>query len=177
MQEAYLAHKGLGYVRRLLGSPNAPVVVCRGNHDFTSLSPMVGGGGLVYAITNDPTRAQAVAGLRVGGFRGMGKHRGRWSDEFSEDEFARRVAQLPIGLDVLVTHNPPCGILDRMPAKNDGTNQWVSLGSPALLDYHMQRTHTLKAHLFGHIHESYGMYRAKGTVYSNAATGFNVIDL
>jgi Icc-related predicted phosphoesterase len=177
MQVAYLDYMGLGYVRRLLGSPKAPVVVCRGNHDFTSLSPMVAGDGLTYAITNDPTKVLEVAGLKVGGFRGMGLHRGRWSDEFSEDEFARRVAQLPAELDVLVTHNPPCGILDRMPAKNDDTNQWISLGSPALLKYHLERKHPLKAHLFGHIHESYGTYHANGTTYSNAAPWFNVIDL
>jgi Icc-related predicted phosphoesterase len=180
MQTLYLKHNGLGYLRCRMKSPQAPVVVCRGNHDFVSIAPMVLGGdssfGPVYEVSNDPTRTFDVAGLKVGGFRGMTKHRGRWSDEFSEDEFSRRADLLPKDLDILVTHNPPCGIRDRMPAK-DGTDQWISLGSPALLDYHMQRKHTLRAHLFGHIHESYGTYHAQGTVYSNAATSFNVIDL
>jgi hypothetical protein len=80
MQEEYLAHMGLGYVRRLLGSPKAPVVVCRGNHDFTDISPMVAGGpGRTYEVTNDPTKVLDVAGLKVGGFRGMGLHRGQTS--------------------------------------------------------------------------------------------------
>jgi Icc-related predicted phosphoesterase len=64
-----------------------------------------------------------------------------------------------------------------MPDKNNGTKQYLSLGDPALLKYHLGRKHPLKAHLFGHIHESYGTYHANGTTYSNAATWFNVIDL
>lgn len=176
MQARYLSHKGTGYLRDLMGSPNAPVVVCRGNHDFTSLVPMVLGGP-VFDICHDPDRTHSVCGLRIGGFRGMTKHRGRWSDEFSEAEFKRRVAALPSDLDVLVTHNPPCGILDRIPDKDKYNPQWISIGSTSLLTYHLSRPGTLKAHLFGHIHESYGMKTMRNTVYSNAATGYNVIDL
>lgn len=174
MQERYMAFRGHGYVRKLMGNPKAPVVICRGNHDFTSLAPMVEGGP-IYEIGHDPFQMHEVEGLRVGGFRGMGKHRGRWADEFSEEEFARRVAALPADLDVLVTHNPPCGLLDRMPDKEQ--LQWISLGSPALLSYHLERVKPLKAHLFGHIHESRGMRRLGGTMYSNAATNYNVINL
>jgi Icc-related predicted phosphoesterase len=176
MQGLYRIHKGFGHIRRLMKSPDAPVVVCRGNHDFVSLYPLVLGGP-TFEVSNDPTRVFDVLGLRVGGFRGMTKHRGRWSDEFSEAEFSRRVNALPSNLDILVTHNPPCGILDRIPNKNDGTDQWVSIGSPALLDYHMRRAHKLKAHTFGHVHESYGLYEAQGTTYSNAATGINIFDV
>jgi Icc-related predicted phosphoesterase len=174
MQQAYLFEKGYGHLSHLMGNPDAPVVMCRGNHDFTSYSNAFTSA--VYEIGRLSERATTVEGLRIGGFRGMTLHRGRWSDEFSEEEFARRVAKLPEALDVLVTHNPPAGILDRWPAK-DGTDQWVSLGSPSLLRYHLERSYPLKAHLFGHIHESYGTYVARGTAYSNAATGYNVIDI
>ena len=173
MQRQFLAHMGYGYVRDMMDSPEAPVVVCRGNHDFTSLEPMVAGGP-VYEIDHDPGQVHTIDLMRIGGFRGMGKHRGRWADEFSEAEFERRVAALPKDLDILVTHNPPCGILDRMPEK-EGL-QWISLGSPALLTYHLTKPR-LSAHLFGHIHESYGMKVIGRTVYSNAAMGFNVFDL
>ena len=68
-------------------------------------------------------------------------------------------ASIPEDTDVLVTHTPPYGILDR-----DGS---ILFGSRELLD----RVRTIRPHLhlFGHIHKSHGTTSEGVTVFSNAA--------
>ena len=68
-------------------------------------------------------------------------------------------AAIPEDTDVLVTHTPPYGILDR-----DGS---ILFGSRELLD----RVCTIRPrlHLFGHIHKAHGMTNDGMTVFSNAA--------
>jgi Icc-related predicted phosphoesterase len=175
LQADYLAHRGHGYLRRLLGTPDAPVVCVRGNHDFTDLAPAFDGGETLE-IGLDPTVVfhLVVDGrmLRIGGMRGMAFFHGNWADELTEAEFARRAALLPRDLDLLVTHNPGKGILDEMIAGEP-------VGSAALradLDARAASPHPLLAHCFGHIHEACGTVRIGTTTYSNAATGFHVID-
>ena len=172
LQARYLKKMGHGYMRQRFGTPDAPVACCRGNHDFTELWPMFGG--RVFEIGDDPTLWSRFGTLKIGGVRGMRKHRGRWSDELSDPDFADRARGLPQDLDVLVTHSPPEGILDFM---SDGHGH---VGSPALRTYverHDPALTALTAHLFGHIHEAHGLTRLGGTLFSNAATTWNVIDL
>jgi len=173
LQTRYLAWMGHGHGRALFGTPDAPVVCCRGNHDFTDLAPMFAGGP-VFEIGEDPTRTWSFAGSTFGGVRGMRKHRGRWSDELSDADFADRARKLSKDLDILVTHSPPEGIHDFMA---DGHGH---VGSPALRSFverHDPSLAPLKAHLFGHIHEAKGTSVLGGTVFSNAARGWHVIDL
>ena len=68
-------------------------------------------------------------------------------------------AAIPDDTDVLVTHTPPYGILDR-----DGS---ILYGSRELLE----RVSTIRPclHLFGHIHKAHGMTNDGMTVFSNAA--------
>ena len=68
-------------------------------------------------------------------------------------------ASIPEDTDVLVTHTPPYGILDR-----DGS---ILFGSRELLD----RVCTIRPrlHLFGHIHKAHGTTNDGMTVFSNAA--------
>jgi predicted phosphodiesterase len=68
--------------------------------------------------------------------------------------------KIPEGLDVLVTHGPPFGILDK---NQNGEN----CGCEELLKA-VQRVRP-KFHLFGHIHESYGQVEIDGTTFINAA--------
>lgn len=176
LQTRYLALQGRGYGRRWLGNPAAPVICCRGNHDFVDLAPMFEGGPM-FEISCDPTRTTLVEerGLRlsIGGVRGVKLHVNQWSDVLTDEEFSDRVRGLPGDLDVLVTHSPPYGILDQVPAGD-------RLGSPALQTYvarHDPSLPPLRAHLFGHIHESCGREMRGGTWFSNAALGWQVIDL
>ncbi len=63
------------------------------------------------------------------------------------------------GVDVLITHAPPYGILDQ-----DGS---IHYGSYELLS----RVTAVRPriHLFGHIHKANGLEERGGTVFSNAA--------
>ncbi len=72
---------------------------------------------------------------------------------------AQNYADIPNDVDVLITHCPPFGILDF----DNGTNY----GSKELL----QRVSEVqpKLHLFGHIHNRYGLINSQHTVFSNAS--------
>ncbi|MBQ4358284.1 MAG: SpoIIE family protein phosphatase, partial [Paludibacteraceae bacterium] len=63
------------------------------------------------------------------------------------------------GVDVLITHRPPLGIMDTLEDK-------IHYGSSVLLD----KVSTIKPrlHLFGHVHGAYGSMDWKGTTFSNA---------
>ena len=68
-------------------------------------------------------------------------------------------AAIPDDTDVLVTHTPPYGILDR-----DGS---ILYGSRELLE--KVRAIRPRLHLFGHIHRAHGTTNDGMTVFSNAA--------
>ena len=71
----------------------------------------------------------------------------------------RHYAEIPFGTDVLITHAPPFGMLDR-----DHDRLY---GSKALLS----RVTLVKPrfHLFGHIHAGRGVVRTASTLFSNGA--------
>lgn len=72
-------------------------------------------------------------------------------------------SNIPNDTDVLVTHGPPRDILD------DGQGCSALKTRVAELN--------LKAHLFGHIHQSKGMKKKGNTFYSNAAESIHVLEL
>lgn len=70
----------------------------------------------------------------------------------TEEELAEKWALIPKDVDILVTHSPPEGILD-------GTT-WPKhrhVGSRTLYELMYAGRIAPKLHVFGHIHESYGM--------------------
>jgi len=75
-------------------------------------------------------------------------------------DIADKWALIPDGTDVVVTHGPPAGILDR-------TDDGRSVGCEDLRD----RIAVVKPklHVFGHIHEGYGRELHDQTTYVNAA--------
>lgn len=68
---------------------------------------------------------------------------------------------IPEGTDVVVTHGPPYGILDKC---EDGR----SVGCPFLREHILERVHP-KLHVFGHIHHSHGACAVGGTQFVNAS--------
>lgn len=74
---------------------------------------------------------------------------------------AERWAQIPSDTDVLITHGPPAGILDQV-------NESLAVGCGDLAR-ELERL-TLKLHIFGHIHESYGQQTLNDCRYINAST-------
>ena len=81
---------------------------------------------------------------------------------FSDDvsgQYLNMIAQIPAGTDVLISHRPPLGILDN-------TNN-ISYGCPDLLQKILEVRP--RYHLFGHIHDAYGIEESKYTTFANAA--------
>ena len=67
--------------------------------------------------------------------------------------------QIPDGIDVLITHRPPLGILDSI-------NNHLHHGSALMLD----RVTAVKPklHLFGHVHDANNVMQWDSTTFSNA---------
>lgn len=73
---------------------------------------------------------------------------------------------IPSDTDVIITHGPAFGILDKCADMNNST-RFVHVGCEELLKT-IQRIKP-KAHIFGHIHEGYGTISKDGTIFVNAA--------
>lgn len=83
------------------------------------------------------------------------------SDELHlTDIYPKKIAQIPTDTDILISHSPPLGILDR-------TSFGVNIGNNDL----QQRAQAIapRYHLFGHIHESYGILQTPLTTFVNGS--------
>lgn len=72
-----------------------------------------------------------------------------------ESESEEAWARVPKNIDILITHTPPKGVLDN--------GRGCAHLSKKVLDLRPAY------HLFGHIHEAYGLYRNDNITYINAA--------
>jgi len=92
-----------------------------------------------------------------------------WQPEFNHwafnlyrgEQLAQKWALIPDDTDVLITHGPPLGILDFVPSGEH-------VGCEDLKN-RVDQMPSLKAHIFGHIHYSYGMVARNGKYFVNAA--------
>ena len=83
---------------------------------------------------------------------------------YDEGASARETwSRIPHDTQVLITHGPPHGILDRTEPRGEHA------GCPYLLDAIRERP-AIRAHVFGHIHEGYGETRDGETLFVNAST-------
>ncbi|HZS44314.1 MAG TPA: metallophosphatase domain-containing protein [Blastocatellia bacterium] len=137
------------------------IVFIAGNHDFLfERDPALARSMMtncIYLMDSEVT----IEGLRIYG--------SPWQPRFFDWAFnlnrgpqlAAKWALIPAGLDVLVTHGPPMGILDiTMTGEHVGCEEL------------MKRIENIKPrwHVFGHIHHSHGMARDEHTTYINAST-------
>lgn len=76
-----------------------------------------------------------------------------------DSQYIEEINRIPNDTDILITHQPPHGILDR--SRN------TSFGSVHLLN----KVTEIKPryHLFGHIHDAYGTETHNQTIFSNAS--------
>jgi Icc-related predicted phosphoesterase len=81
------------------------------------------------------------------------------SYELQSERQQRSLEAIPSGAGVLITHRPPLDILDRSAS--------ISFGCHELLD--AVRRICLCYHLFGHIHDAYGVQQSGGTTFVNAS--------
>lgn len=81
----------------------------------------------------------------------------RWPGENIEAHWRR----IPDDIDILVTHGPPHGILDKTPRGNNA-------GCPSLLKRILELP-KCKYHFFGHIHNDYGYKYFEGKQFYNTS--------
>lgn len=133
------------------GLPHKHKIVVPGNHDFLfQKDPDVarklisdGRFGIQLLLDQETT----VEGLRIWG--------SPWTPKFFDWAFMldakkpakEHWAQIPEGLDILITHGPPYGILSR-------NSRGIECGDMDLFERLLKVTP--RVHVFGHIHESYG---------------------
>jgi len=81
---------------------------------------------------------------------------------FSDDisgMYDKSIEQIPSNTDILITHRPAFQILDRAGKINYGCSNLLKRVSEIKPNYH----------LFGHIHDSYGVFENRTTVFANSA--------
>jgi predicted phosphodiesterase len=142
------------------GQPHAHKVFVAGNHDFL--------------FQTEPRRARELlgpvhylqdAGLELEGLSIWGSPWQPWFHDWAfnlprGEPLAERWRQVPAGVDLLVTHGPPLGILDRTALAED-------VGCEALRA-ELERIRPA-VHVFGHIHEARGTLQTDPTLFVNAS--------
>lgn len=136
-------------------------LVIAGNHDFAAqhesslVKQLFKEAGAIYL----QDESVVIDGLKFWG--------SPWSPEFMNWAFMKpdyELTKVYNGIDpdtdILITHTPPYGTLDRLPS-------FENVGSHALED----AVHRVKpsVHIFGHIHCGYGVEYSDNTVYYNVS--------
>lgn len=90
-----------------------------------------------------------------------------WGFMLGPEAISEAWDKIPAGLDVLITHGPPAGILD--------SSYRGGIGCPALLQK-IEETKP-RVHVFGHAHEGQGVLSTDDTTFVNAACTVTVLDI
>lgn len=145
--------------RWLASLPHRHKVVIAGNHDFGLEADS--GPARITGATYLRDDLMVVDGLRIWGSPWQPRFFD-WAFNLDRGEPLRRVwAMIPDGTDILLTHGPPRGILDR-------TASGVDAGCDDLRDAVFRIRP--KLHVFGHIHEAYGELHIDGVHFVNASS-------
>ena len=140
------------------GLPYPFKVVVPGNHEFVLEDRR-----LRDEITNAElliNHGIEIAGVRIWGSPVTPLYGGAFGKSNPQDR-KRHWGQITDGIDILITHGPPFGILDTAP----GTA--LHQGDAELLEA-VNRARP-RLHVFGHIHGANGTLRTKGTTFVNAS--------
>lgn len=139
------------------------VVGVWGNHDWTSRFGRKNLPDWVRILVDEETE---VGGLRIWG--------SPWSNTFmtwawnkDPEVLADHYTQIPAGVDILISHQPPAGCSKIEEFTREA--EWVMLdvGSTQLRD-NLERIHP-KVVVCGHIHSGYGVYDIAGVKVMNVA--------
>ena len=87
-----------------------------------------------------------------------------WAYMLEENELKPYYAKIPDDTQVLITHSPAFGILD----KTSTEYGYARCGSKELLK-RIKQLPKLTHHIFGHIHHSYGSKAVNGVNHHNVA--------
>jgi Icc-related predicted phosphoesterase len=162
MTTGYQASQVIDFSNWLKELPHPRKVIIAGNHDRLVE--------LDSTWTNELRRAGDYlqnSGVKINGvnFWGMPYTPAfcNWAFQSYEGDSEKFAAMIPEWTNVLVTHGPPYGILDKM----KDTRWQDPLGDRALL----ARVKAVRPafHVFGHIHEGYGAVYQDSTAFINTS--------
>ena len=144
----------------LASLPHPRKVVVAGNHDFAFERAPAEARARLDAATYLEDGETEVGGLRIWGSPWQPRFRD-WAFNLPRGPALAAVwARIPEGIDVLLVHGPPAGVLDR-------TASGAAVGCRELRAA-VERVRP-RLCVFGHIHEGYGTLRADGTLFVNAS--------
>lgn len=171
-------HEAAHFARVFGELPHKHKVLCAGNHDFlaekdpTLWKTLMEERGIVYL----EQREAEVMGLRF-----FGSPYTPWFYDWAFNlqrgaEIKEKWDKIPAGIDVLVTHGPPYGILDKV-TRDNSDSAWEGREDLMFLEEHVGCEELAKAvervrpkmHVFGHIHCARGVLEKDGTLFVNAA--------
>lgn len=90
-----------------------------------------------------------------------------WHFMGSENQLKKKFEKIDEDINVLISHTPPYGILDVVKYNNVPFHH---AGSTPLAEKIGRKLKDLKLHVFGHIHEDYGIIKKDGITFANVST-------
>ena len=107
-----------------------------------------------------------IDGLKIWGSPITPYFRGWAFNRHPGPEIQRHWDMIPDDIDILITHGPPAGILDKVESGE-------KVGSVDLKNTINERLNSLKLHVFGHIHPAWGKEEHNGVIYVNCSKGYH----
>lgn len=142
--------EALDFINWLCGLPHRHKIFIAGNHDQCMFDAGIDGlPDNVHYLNNSHV---IIEGLKIHGMP-------MFPEDIITGDDIKNTEAIPDDADIVVTHQPPMGILD--------LSEGISYGCMFLL---ARITAASPAyHLFGHVHDSYGITHIGNTIFSNAA--------
>lgn len=155
----WLAHEFRGWLREV---PAKKIIGIAGNHDFVFEKMHVAVAELMLPWTYLLDQTIEYEGLKIHGTPWV-PGLPRWAFHANSRALELRAQSIPSGLDILISHGPPMGMLDKT-VPMFGSKHVGDVELRAELDRIAPRVLVC-----GHIHEQFGSYP-----YSDRTTVFNV---
>lgn len=150
----------LSNIDRWFGQQEFERILCvGGNHDFVAQKRHASGERVFENAIYLEDEAYEFGGIKFYGSPWLPDLEG-WAYYLSDEERREKWKLIPADTDVLITHTPPRGILDR---SRSGTPVGCSHLRAALEDL------ALRIHCFGHVHASHGKWEEFQITFYNAA--------
>ena len=141
-----------------------------GNHDMfmegllkAEINYLLKDAGLIYLNDSGVT----INGIKFWGSPVTPEYHDWAFNRFPGEDIARHWDMIPDDVDVLITHGPPAGILDVVNNRYS-SNHDRHVGCPQLRRQVFDRIKP-QVHVFGHIHEAYGILEEEGITFINAS--------
>ena len=149
-------------IDRWLGEQDFDQIICvGGNHDFVAQERVAVGQTVFENAVYLEHESVTFNGLKIFGSPWVPDLDG-WAYFLDDDERSEKWETIPTDTDILVTHTPPLGILDK-------PRSGYSVGC-SYLRARIEELDSLRFHCFGHVHASYGQWDESQITFYNATS-------